>query len=73
MWYIAKLFSLFIIFKSMSFITIFGRILIATALISSAYLHYSRSDNIEEFKTNYAVVDRLSNKYLSFDIPFDKV
>ena len=58
----------------MSFLSFLGRLLIATALISSAYLHYSHpSNSIKEFVDNYNVIDALSSKHLDFDIPYDNV
>lgn len=58
----------------MGFVKLLGRILIITALASSAYYHLQHpTTSVEEFKANYQIVDQLSNQYLSFDIPYDNV
>ena len=58
----------------MGFLTFFGRVLIVTAIVSSAYYHLEHPENsISEFKDNYATIDALSNQYLKFDIPLDQV
>lgn len=45
----------------MSVLTVLGRILIVTALVSSAYLHIYQSHlSTKEFSRNYAVIDELS-------------
>jgi predicted Abi (CAAX) family protease len=51
-----------------------GRLLIVTALISSAYIHYQNpSKNVGEFVANYKIVDELATKHLDYDIPYDNV
>ena len=58
----------------MGFLTFFGRVLIVTAIVSSAYYHLEHPENsINEFKDNYSTIDALSNQYLKFDIPLDQV
>lgn len=58
----------------MGFLKLLGRVLIITALVSSAYHHLERpSHSVEEFKANYQTVDQLSNTYLKYDIPLDNV
>ena len=42
----------------MGFLKLFGRVLIITALVSSAYHHLQNPTTaVEEFKTNYKVID----------------
>lgn len=42
----------------MGFLKVFGRILIITALVSSAYHHLQHpTTSVEEFKTNYKILD----------------
>lgn len=58
----------------MSVLSFLGRLLIATAIISSAYSHFEHpTKSSTECITNYKNVDLLSNKYLDVDIPFDDV
>ena len=58
----------------MGFLKILGRILIITALVSSAYYHLQQpTKSVDEFKANYRTVDQLSNQYLNYDIPWDNV
>jgi hypothetical protein len=58
----------------MGFLKLLGRVLIITALISSAYHHLERpSHSAGEFKANYQTLDQLSNTYLKYDIPLDNV
>lgn len=58
----------------MSVLSFIGRLLIATVLVSSAYLHYQHPTKATgEFITNYKVLDELSNKHLEFDLPYDNV
>ena len=59
---------------NMSFFKFLGRLLLVTALVSSAYHHLQQPDrSVEEFKTNYKTLDELSNKYLQYDLTFDNV
>ena len=58
----------------MGFFKFTARVLIVTALISSAYHHLNDpSSAVKEFTSNYKVIDHYSNQYLSYDIPFDNV
>lgn len=58
----------------MGFILLVARVLIITALASSAYHHLNFPNNsVNEFQNNYRLLDSLSNQYLTFDIPFDNV
>jgi hypothetical protein len=58
----------------MGFLKLLGRILIITALASSAYHHLERPvASVDEFKSNYHTIDQLSYTYLNFDIPYDNV
>ena len=58
----------------MGFISLLGRVLIITALVSSAYHHLQHPGKaVDEFKSNYNIVDKLTNQYVGFDIPYDNV
>lgn len=58
----------------MGFLKVLGRILIITALVSSAFHHLRTPQlSVEEFKSNYKTLDTLSATYLDYDIPFDNV
>ena len=58
----------------MGFVTFVARVLIVTAIASSAFSHLDQPDrHLQEFKDNYAVVDGLSQTYLQFDLPYDNV
>lgn len=64
----------FSIYFNMGFLKLLGRVLIITALVSSAYHHLERpTQSVEEFKANYNTLDQLSNTYLKYDIPLDNV
>lgn len=70
-----RLTSFFIIYhQQMGFLLFVARVLIVTALASSAYHHLNAPQtSVLEFQTNYKILDTLSNQYLSFDIPYDNV
>jgi hypothetical protein len=58
----------------MSALSFLGRLLIATAIVSSAYIHYQHpAKNTDEFIANYNAIDKFSNQFLEFDIPLDNV
>ena len=58
----------------MGFLKFTARVLIITALISSAYHHLNNpNEAIQEFNVNYKVLDEISNQYFSYDIPYDNV
>jgi hypothetical protein len=64
----------FSIYFNMGFLKLLGRVLIITALVSSAYHHLKRPNHtVEEFKANYNTLDQLSKTYLQYDIPLDNV
>lgn len=58
----------------MGLLTFLGRFLIVTAVLSSAYFHLNSPEiSLQEFQTNYATLDSLSQQYLKYDLPFDHV
>lgn len=58
----------------MGVLTFLGRFLIVTAVLSSAYFHLNSPEiSLQEFQTNYATIDSLSQQYLKYDLPYDHV
>ena len=58
----------------MGFTTLIGRVLIVTAIASSAFSHLNMPDrSLVEFKDNLATIDALSQQYLNYDIPLENV
>ena len=58
----------------MGVLTFLGRFLIVTSVLSSAYCPLnSPGMRLQEFQTNYATLDSLSQQYLQYDLPYDHV
>jgi hypothetical protein len=58
----------------MGLLTFVGRVLIITAIVSSAYFHLNAPErSVQEFQANYSTLDALAQQYLSYDLPLDHV
>lgn len=58
----------------MALLKFIGRLLVITSIISSAYFHLETPQaGLQEFKTNYSHLDKITNSYLEYDLPLDNV